>query len=165
MRHRSEDAKEQTRRDGARAAADMHEEAVQPLKSEVSRMRQALVNLQGTYAQDVDQVCRSSDGVTGKAPAIRHTLGEAMGNVVLISDIPAAANRSKCHHPLLMLATSAAQVRHAAEDQVNGARQEAQRAIRDLQTAAYRLQVCHGSPFNFPLLHSCRLYKQLPDAF
>ncbi len=56
MRHRSEDAKEQTRRDGARAAADMHEEAVQPLKSEVSRMRQALVSLQGTYAQDVDQV-------------------------------------------------------------------------------------------------------------
>ena len=54
--HRSEDAKEQTRREGARAAADMHEEAVQPLKSEVSRMRQALVNLQGTYTQDVDQV-------------------------------------------------------------------------------------------------------------
>ncbi|CAL5221203.1 g3352 [Coccomyxa viridis] len=87
----SEDAKEQTRRDGARAAADMHEEAVQPLKSEVSRMRQALVNLQGTYAQDVDQV------------------------------------------------------RHAAEDQVNGARQEAQRAIRDLQTAAYRLQAHLGT--------------------
>ncbi len=57
MCHRSGDAKEQTRRDGARAAADMHEEAVQPLKSEVSRMRQALVNLQGTYTQDVDQVC------------------------------------------------------------------------------------------------------------
>ena len=53
---RSEDAKEQTRRDGARAAAEMHEEAVQPLKGEVSRMRQALVNLQGTYHQDMDQV-------------------------------------------------------------------------------------------------------------
>ena len=34
----------------------MHEEAVQPLKGEVSRMRQALVNLQGTYTQDMDQV-------------------------------------------------------------------------------------------------------------
>ena len=56
MRHRSEDAKEQTRRDGARAATGMHEEAVQPLKSEVLRMRQALVNLQGTYTQDIDQV-------------------------------------------------------------------------------------------------------------
>ena len=53
---RAEEAKEQTRRDGERAAAEMHEEAVQPLKSEVSRMRQALVNLQGTYSQDMDQV-------------------------------------------------------------------------------------------------------------
>lgn len=33
------------------------------------------------------------------------------------------------------------QVRHAAEDQVSAARQEAQRAIRDLQAAASRLQV------------------------
>ncbi len=49
-------AKEQTRRDGARAATEMREEAVQPLKSEVSRMRQALVNLQGSYSQDMDQV-------------------------------------------------------------------------------------------------------------
>ena len=38
-------------------------------------------------------------------------------------------------------AVAAAQVRHAAEDQVSAARQEAQRAIRDLQTAASRLQV------------------------
>jgi hypothetical protein len=53
---RAEEAKEQTRRDGARAAAEMREEAVQPLKSEASRMRQALVNLQGTYSQDMDQV-------------------------------------------------------------------------------------------------------------
>ena len=29
---------------------------MQPLKGEVSRMRQALVNLQGTYNQDMDQV-------------------------------------------------------------------------------------------------------------
>ena len=53
---RAEEAKEQMRREGARAATDMREEAVQPLKSEVSRMRQALVNLQGTYSQDMDQV-------------------------------------------------------------------------------------------------------------
>ena len=53
---RAEEAKEQTRRDGARAATEMREEAVQPLKSEVSCMRQALVNLQGTYSQDMDQV-------------------------------------------------------------------------------------------------------------
>ncbi len=40
-----------------------------------------------------------------------------------------------------MVLVMAVQVRHAAEDQVSAARQEAQRAIRDLQTAASRLQV------------------------
>ena len=41
----------------------------------------------------------------------------------------------------LIVLVMAVQVRHAAEDQVGAARQEAQRAIRDLQTAASRLQV------------------------
>lgn len=56
VRCRSEEGRETERREGARAATDMHEGAVQPLRGEVARMRQALVALQGTYSQDVDQV-------------------------------------------------------------------------------------------------------------
>ncbi len=74
------------------------------------------------------------------------------------SSITTAAQRSFHPQHVLMLGMPVAQVRHAAEDQVNGARQEAQRAIRDLQTAASRLQVWHGSPFDFP--HSCHTHKQ-----
>ena len=44
------------RRDGAHAAADAHAEAVQPLRGEVARMRQALGDLQGAYSQDMDRV-------------------------------------------------------------------------------------------------------------
>ena len=44
------------RRDGARAAADAHAEAVQPLRGEVARMCQALGDLQGAYSQDMDRV-------------------------------------------------------------------------------------------------------------
>ncbi len=53
---RSEDAGVAARRDGARAAADAHAEAVQPLRGEVARMRQALGDLQGAYSQDMDRV-------------------------------------------------------------------------------------------------------------
>ena len=60
------------------------------------------------------------------------------------------------------------QVRHTAEDQVNGARQEAQRAIRDLQTAASRLQVPPCGPYDtFILNTSYKLSEagvQLPSA-
>lgn len=46
------------------------------------------------------------------------------------------------------------QVRHAAEDQVSAARQEAQRAIRDLQAAASRLQV-RSVMFSLALTSQC----------
>ena len=58
-----------------------------------------------------------------------------------------AGNDDRCKVPVLAswglasVLVLAVQVRHAAEDQVGAARQEAQRAIRDLQTAASRLQV------------------------
>ena len=133
------------RRDGARAAADAHAEAVQPLRGEVARMHQALGDLQGAYSQDMDRVshlclvllpacsaatpARSWRGAC-QAPA---TFGAFAGNGL---KVPLLVTRA-CPRS----AATAVQVRHAAEDQVSAARQEAQRAIRDLQTAASRLQV------------------------
>ena len=158
-------------KDGARAAADAHEEAVQPLRGEVACMRQALEDLQGAYSQDMDRV---------SLPTCRSCLPALLFKNECSAATPAGYWHQACQAPVTFEAVdgnrrevplpvsrdcrrstvTAVQVRHAAEDQVGAARQEAQRAIRDLQTAASRLQV-PLTPHTWP--NECSLFYAGPE--